>query len=307
MQRFKNILFSPLADRNNPAAVRRVADLATRNNADLTLFGAIPEPSRLQRVLHRSDYLDEIQNAETNDMAAKLARCAPRESDLQVEHKTTIGNPSLRIIEQVLAANHDLVVVTTDEDHEDHATINRLLRKCPCPVWVIRPTRARIQRVLAAVNPDPSEAELNRTIVELAASMVKLHGGELHLVHAWQLYGEETMRHSAFMHTPAAELDSLLRNEEASHRVALDELLADAGLAGEPWQIHLLKGHPAVIVPDVVNKQRINLLVMGTVARTGVSGLLIGNTAESVLDDVRCSVIAIKPPDFVSPIQLEDR
>ena len=305
MHRFKKILFSPLADRNNPAAVRRVADLAARNNAELTLFGAVPEPSRLQRVLHRSDYLDEIQDAETTAMDAKLARCAPKDDEIRVEIKTTIGNPSLRIIEQVLAADHDLVVVTTDEDHEDHATINRLLRKCPCPVWVIRPTRARIQRVLAAVNPDPSEAELNRTIVELAASMVKLHGGQLHVVHAWQLYGEEMMRGSAFLHTPASELESLLRDEEAAHRAALDELLADAGLAGEPWQVHLLKGHPAVIVPDVVNQQRINLLVMGTVARTGVSGLLIGNTAESVLDDVRCSVIALKPPDFVSPIRPE--
>ena len=304
MHRFRNILFSPLADRDNPAAVRRIADLAARNNAKLTLFGATPEPSRLQRVIHRSDYLDEIQAAETKAMAAKLARCSPKDGDVDTEIKTTAGNPSLRIIEQVLAAGHDLVVVTTDEDDEDHATINRLLRKCPCPVWVIRPTRARIQRVMAAVNPDPSEEELNRTIVQLAASMVGLHGGELHLVHAWELYGEETMRHSAFMYTPPDELESLLHDEEASHRAALDELLSDADLADEPWQLHLLKGPAAALVPEVVKKRRINLLVMGTVARTGVSGLLIGNTAESVLDDVCCSVIAVKPPDFVSPIQL---
>ena len=240
MYRFRNILFSPLADRDNPAAVRRITELAERNNAQLTLFGAVPEPSRLQRVLHRADYLDEIQEAETKAMAAKLKRCSPQDSDVPVEIKPTSGNPSLRIIEQVLAADHDLVVVTTDEDDEDRATINRLLRKCPCPVWVIRPTRARVQRVLAAVDPDPTEAELNRTIAELASSMVKLHGGELHLVHAWELYGEDTLRHSAFMHTPAGELESLLGKEEASHRSALDELLSAAGLADEPWQLSLI-------------------------------------------------------------------
>ncbi len=304
MYRFRNISFSPLADRDNPSAVRRVTELAERNHARLTLLGAVPEPSRLQRVVHRADYLDEIQAAETKAMAAKLARCSPKDSDVQVEIKITTGNPSLRIIQQVLAADHDLVVVTTDEDDEDRATINRLLRKCPCPVWIIRPTRARIQRVLAAVNPDPTEAELNRTIVELATSMVKLHGGELHLAHAWELYGENTIRHSAFLHTPAAELEDLLRNEEASHRAALDELLTDAGVADEPWQIHLHKGSASAIVPQVIKKQRINVLVIGTVARTGVTGIVIGNTAESVLDDVRCSVIAVKPPDFVSPIQL---
>ncbi|MGB5758840.1 MAG: universal stress protein [Acidimicrobiales bacterium] len=296
-------MFSPLADRDNPAAARRISDLAARNAATLTVFGAIPEPSRLQRALHRSDYLDAIREAEGKAIAAKLARCVPKDADIAVETKTAIGSPALSIIEQVLRANHDLVVVTTDEDDEDQATINRLLRKCPCPVWVIRPTRARIQRVLAAVNPDPSEAELSRTILELAASMTKLYGGELHLVHAWELYGESMMRNSAYINTPASELERLLREEEAGERAALDELISASDLDDEPWQIHLHKGRAADVIGETVDKRRINLLVMGTVARTGVSGLLIGNTAESVLDDVRCSVIAVKPPGFVTPIQ----
>jgi nucleotide-binding universal stress UspA family protein len=49
-----------------------------------------------------------------------------------------------------------------------------------------------------------------------------------------------------------------------------------------------------------------DLIVMGTVARTGLGGLLIGNTAESVLQRVDCSVLAVKPEGFVSPVRLED-
>lgn len=304
VHRFRSILFSPLADRDNPAAARRISDLAARNGATLTILGVLSEPSRLQRVLHGSGYLDAVSEAEGKAMAAKLARCAPKDGPIEVETRTAIGSPSLNIIEQVLRAKHDLVVVTTDEDDEDHATINRLLRKCPCPVWVIRPSRARIQRVLAAVNPNPAEAELNGTILELAASMVKEYGGELHLVNAWELYGEATMRQSAFMHTPASELETLLKNEEAGHRAALDDLLSATGLGDEPWQLHLHKGRAGDVVPEVVKKQRINLLVIGTVARTGVSGLLMGNTAESVLDNVRCSVVAVKRPGFITPVQL---
>ena len=60
------------------------------------------------------------------------------------------------------------------------------------------------------------------------------------------------------------------------------------------------------MLPELVARHRINLLVMGTVARDGVSGLIIGNTAETVLDVVRCSVLAVKPPGFVSPIRLAD-
>ncbi len=304
MHRFTNILFCPLGDKDNPAQARRVVDLAARNIAKVTLFGVVEEPSRLGRAFHSDQYVDAIREAERNEVFEKLAECAPTAGLVPTSSRIAFGSAALSIIERVLIDQHDLVVVTSDEDKEDHATIKRLLRKCPCPVWVIRPTEARTQRVLAAVHPDPSELELNRTILELAASMVSLYGGELHLVHAWELYGEATMRSSAFIHTPTAELEVLLANEESSHRKALDALLAGSGLESQPWEIHLHKGPPAEIVRQVVAKYGINLLVMGTVARTGVSGLIMGNTAEAVLNSVRCSVIATKPPGFVSPVEV---
>ena len=55
-----------------------------------------------------------------------------------------------------------------------------------------------------------------------------------------------------------------------------------------------------------MDRLRITTLVMGTVARTGIPGLLIGNTAETVLDRARCSVLAVKPSDFRSPIRVDE-
>ena len=81
---------------------------------------------------------------------------------------------------------------------------------------------------------------------------------------------------------------------------ALAELLTASGVPDAPWQIRLAKGPPAQVVSGVVQRHRINLLVMGTVARAGVGGMLIGNTAEQVLDEVRCSAMAVKPPGFAS-------
>jgi nucleotide-binding universal stress UspA family protein len=46
-----------------------------------------------------------------------------------------------------------------------------------------------------------------------------------------------------------------------------------------------------------------DLVVMGTIARTGISGFIIGNTAESILDQLTCSVLAVKPPGFVTPVK----
>ncbi len=228
----------------------------------------------------------------------------PTETTVPIRTDIGKGSPALSIIERVLRDEHDFVVVTTDDDSEDHATIKRLLRKCPCPVWVIRPTRARTQRVLAAVNPDPFEAELNRTVLDVAASMLDAFGGELHVVHAWELYGESTLRSPGFLQVPADEVDALLELERANHQAALDVVLAATDRDTSSWQIHLEKGVAADVIEGVAARHRINVLVMGTVARTGISGLIMGNTAEAVLGKVRCSVIAAKPPAFVSPVSL---
>ena len=49
-----------------------------------------------------------------------------------------------------------------------------------------------------------------------------------------------------------------------------------------------------------------DLVVMGTVARTGVPGFIMGNTAEMILNQIDCSVLAIKPSGFVTPVTLEE-
>ncbi len=302
MKRFENILFSPLASHDNPAAVRRIGDLARQSGARLSLLGVIPERSALQRIKERMALDARVDDAARNDLATKLTRWTPDGVNGDVEHRVASGNPALAIIERVVSAGHDLVVVTTDDDAEDRATIKRLLRKCPCPVWVIRPTRARTQRVLAAVDPESEATGLNTLILELAASMVDLYGGELHLVHAWELYGESTMRTSSFLRMDPDAVDALVEEERIRRRAAVDELVAAGPAIPEGWEVHLEKGSAASAIGSLVSRLRINLLVMGTVERTGVPGLVMGNTAERVLDEARCSVIALKPDGFVSPI-----
>jgi len=46
--------------------------------------------------------------------------------------------------------------------------------------------------------------------------------------------------------------------------------------------------------------------VLGTIGRTGLSAAFLGNTAEQVIDHLRCDLLALKPDDFKSPIDLDD-
>ena len=58
-------------------------------------------------------------------------------------------------------------------------------------------------------------------------------------------------------------------------------------------------------IMDYAKKNKVDLIVMGTVARTGIAGFFIGNTAENVLNQVDCSVLTVKPDEFVTPVSLD--
>ena len=66
----------------------------------------------------------------------------------------------------------------------------------------------------------------------------------------------------------------------------------------------LLKGEAGRLIPDLAAKKEVELIVMGTVSRTGIPALLIGNTAEVILNNLECSVLAVKPAGFITPVTL---
>jgi len=299
--RFGNVLFVPLATSGNAAALRRVSVLARRDEADLTVLGVIPEPSHMQRLLHSTEDVDAVLTAAHRDMQRRLDRCIDPVDDLAVTPIIDVGDPVLSIVLRLIAADHDLLAVTSDGE-ANQATIRRLIRKSPCPVWVIRSSRAQHVRVLAAVDPQPDEQELNRAILEIAESMAAVADSELHVACAWELFGEATLQSSAFVHVDPEEIERRRIDVEAAHRRAVEDLVRDHVADPARVETHVVPGPPTRVIGDLVQSERINLVVMGTVGRSGLSGLVMGNTAEVVLDRLRCSVVAVKPPGFVSPI-----
>lgn len=195
-----------------------------------------------------------------------------------------------------------------------------LLRKCPCPVWMIRPDAAsHYQRILAAVDvddayPPPELATrhaLNRRTLEMAIAAALSDFAELHVVHVWNAPGESAMR-GAFMHKPEAEIRAYVEQVRQHHAARLDALLAEvtAPLGSDALkflkpQLQLVKGYPRREIQALAKQIAADLIVMGTVARTGIPGFIMGNTAETILNQIDCSVLAIKPPGFATPVTLE--
>jgi nucleotide-binding universal stress UspA family protein len=67
-----------------------------------------------------------------------------------------------------------------------------------------------------------------------------------------------------------------------------------------------LKGSPRKQIPAFADEIEVYLVVMGTEAHTGISGFFMGNTAVTILNRLDCSILAVKPPEIVTPVTLED-
>lgn len=85
------------------------------------------------------------------------------------------------------------------------------------------------------------------------------------------------------------------------HQTALNQSIDEVNFAHKPI-IHYLNGEAVTSICQATKRLSADVLVMGTLARSGLTGFLIGNTAEQVLKDINCSLLALKPEGFISPI-----
>jgi universal stress protein E len=307
MHRFKNILmvYDP-----NQQTLDRAVGLALENEARLTVVDVVRElagEKHLKAPGLKPLDLEALVKREFDEQLKQFVSSVKQQDGLRINTKVLVGHAFLEIIREVIRNKHDLVVMTAEgkdgfRERLFGSTSMHMMRECPCPVWVMKPTRRkRMERILAAVDPDPrdhTKTLLNEHILELAVSLAELESAELHVVHAWRLYGESSMKNSNWIQTPKVSL--YLKQEKAKQENLLNSLVAKFPL--ENVKVHLVKGEAYDVIRRVVKKEKTDLLVMGTVCRTGIAGFLIGNTAENVLNGVDCSVLTVKPEGFASPI-----
>ncbi len=317
MKRFKNILLVFDPESSDRSTFRRATALAKKNQARLTVISVVDELPHDLRMLVAEISTQELLELATKELllqAKSFIKLIEREVD-DIEFKVLTGTPIIEIIRQVLRNKHDLVMVTAEgesgiKDRLFGSTSMRLMRKCPCPVWVMKQARyRRYFRIMAAVDPGSANMSqerisLNRVIMDLAISMAALEESELHIVHAWRLFAEGHIR--GFGGVSPGEIEQWRESTRDDHRKQLDDLLQYYSLEGLNSQVHLPEGSPDSLIPELARKKRIDLIVMGTVCRTGISGFFIGNTAENVLQQVKCSVLTVKPKAFVSPVTLDE-
>lgn len=308
MNAIRSVLLSLDALEPAPEVLARAVAVARHSQARLRLVDVLSVPADVRRYLPL--HVVEDLRVQRSDALQRLARSVP---DLSVDWRLLDGRPAGALIREVLQSGHDLLIQPRVVDRAEPALQPffgplemNLLRQCPCPVWLLA-DHATFDAcpVLGAVHAtpeDPSEQALNITIIDWTLLLAWMCRGATTLVQAWEPFAERLVQAHLADSDFREYVDTSRRQAEAElHRLtsAFGDRLADV-------VVQLRRGRPDDVIAEFVEAGRVDTVVLGTVARTGVSGLVIGNTAERLLNRLRCSVLAVKPDDFVSPVRPDE-
>ncbi|WP_404403040.1 universal stress protein UspE [Idiomarina seosinensis] len=294
------------ADEHNKA-INRALHMARLSDARLTLFLSIYDFSYEMTTMLSSEERDTMRANLIADRKAWLTDLLAGydTTDIRIDIDVVWHNrPFEAIIEAVLKGKHDLIIKASQvtaslQNLLFTPTDWHLLRKAPCAVLMVKEHAwPKHGQIISAVNSGSEEVhhgQLNQRIIEHAEAMSHVLDASVHLVNAYP--GAPV---NVAVEIP--EFDVSQYTEEL-HQLHLNKMRK----LGEEFQIpeeqqHVNQGLPEQVIPDLSEKLDAELVVIGTIGRTGITAALLGNTAEHVLEQLNCDVLAVKPADFVSPL-----
>lgn len=309
------------SDTQAAALLRHADSLARSLQAELTLLDVLPELDPALRLIpHAPPFskLGERRRARREEALGQLAREIGAEAPrLRVRE----GIFFIEVIREVVQSSQDLLITNAQAavglrrlfSNEDL----RLLRKCPCPVWLLRPERPpRPRRILVAMDCGveyddgrlATNRALNRALLQHALELGTASHADVHLVHAWHTLTESYAR-TLLSDVSPEEQEQFIGELQHLHEEGMRSVLADAARDGLEQALsfvgpstHVVRGEPRDVVPALARDLDVDLVIMGTMARTGIAGFFMGNTAEAIIDQLHCSLLALKPAGYVTPI-----
>lgn len=310
MRRIRRILLFAPRGTDAAAATATATRLARDHRAQLAVLDVVADLSSPLAMLGKGADRKAIQAALVAHRKDELRRFVEQAvpGDVNVAVDIAAGTAFIEVIRYVLKHGQQMMIKPAGGAETRRARLlggndMHLLRKCPCPVWLVKSGQPSAPGlVLAAVDPVGAEnRKLSAKVLELAADIATRDGAVLHVVHGWNFPYEDALRSRNVMSDKA--IADMRVQIQGGHREGVDKLLVSRRLTDLKPKIHLREGRPSKLILEVAAKEKADLIVMGTVGRTGVSGLVIGNTAERVLHEVRCSVMAVKPDGFETPVR----
>lgn len=288
-------------------ALKRALHIAKLSHAKLTLFLSIYDFSYEMTTMLSGDERDVMRANLISDRKTWLADVLSAFDTTGVDIDTHVvwhNRPFEAIIREAIKSNNDLIIKGTQVSSSFQnllftPTDWHLLRKAPCPVLLVKEHEwPSYGQIIAAVHTGSEEEHhqgLNHRIIDCAQSMGSVLDASVYLVNAYP-----SAPVNIAVEIPEFDVSEYTDALEQHHFNRMAALGRHYGLSSH-YQ-YVAQGLPEQVIPDAAKQLDAELVVLGTIGRTGLSAALLGNTAEHVLDQLNCDVLAVKPEDFVSPL-----
>jgi universal stress protein E len=210
------------------------------------------------------------------------------------------------IVRQVLRHQPDLLIVQPSRHHGPWMlgyTDYKLIETCPCPLLLMKTTRPYVESCLiAAVDPmheHDKPAALDDVILDAATVLSTALSGKLWLFHARAPWPQVK---PSLSHQPAAVREDveIVHSRSVEERVL--QLAHRHGIARN--NIELVEGHAVDALPFFARRESADIVAIGAVSRSLLKRIVIGHTAEVLLDGLDCDLLIMKPPGFRSRVHL---
>lgn len=276
------------------AGVDWAMEIARVHGARLHLLHALLLPNRTTDFLPSPpDLSEELQAAASARLDETTARV--REGGLEASSELRLGLPSESILAAAAESEVDLVVVgTRGLTGLRHlllgSTAERVVQRAPCPVLTVHPGDAdqqrRVRRILVptdfSADAAPAVGAAQTLLSELPepAEIILLHA--YHLPYEYTVYGT--------IPTSLSYREDVGGLAEAR----LVEVAAELGRDGLTVEYAAVEGYPPEVIVREAEAREVDLIAMGTHGRSGLAHLLLGSTAERVVQHAPCPVLTVR-------------
>ncbi|MBU2977739.1 universal stress protein [Alteromonas sp. C1M14] len=320
---FKNILCVLHDTNEQEALVAQAKHIAKKHQAKLTVLLVLDElPPNANMIMQSFEYLESQSTLSQTAQSWMDDKVAQWSANYPVKGEIAIGHLYLEVIRHVVSNQYDLVVKFTENQLTTSITgteDRNLLRKCPCPVWILHRTQSRkYKQVVAAIDINyhypQHEVQIRKQlaldVLSYASRIALLEYAQLHVVHVFDAVPENILRHgfiSVNEHALQNDLQGIQGEREAELNRLLGVLRLELGDEAYEYlkpQCHLVHGYPRKLIAQTAKACEADVIVMGTLSRLGVPGYIMGGTAEETIEQLECAVVGLKPEGFVTPVRL---
>tara|TARA_R110001592_G_scaffold86836_2_gene256513 strand:+ start:110 stop:970 length:861 start_codon:yes stop_codon:yes gene_type:complete len=266
-------------------ALLRSADISAKSKGKVTAFSAVYKPIEEMGNSHSRKVGKQAELKAWKEKVTAMAAPYKAKGVKISQDCAWTSDWYAAVSRAALRADADLVIKSTFR----HGKLKRLLhstsdftimRHSPAPVLLVRERKSFSGKAIVAAldieSKDEGHIGLNNSVMKHAHEMADFTGLPLHVIAA-------TSRKPDFSH--------LIEGEEA-HPDGPEATLAYA-FGVERAHFHMVRGDAKRVIPERAHFLKADMVVLGVSKRSGAKGVLVGTTAQKILDKLDCDVLAV--------------